>query len=74
MISPDEIAAISEEGDRGEVLEHFFDEDGKVVDTPLTKRTIAASLGDRTDRGDRIIALAGDSHKVATIRAVRCRD
>lgn len=70
LISSDEIAAISEEGGRGEVLGHFFDENGNIVDTPLTKRTIAASLGDRRDRGDRIIALAGGPHKVDAIRAV----
>lgn len=70
LISSGEIAAISEEGGRGEVLGHFFDENGNIVDTPLTKRTIAASLGDRRDRGDRIMALAGGPHKVAAIRAV----
>ena len=70
LIQSSEIEAISAEGGRGEMLGHFFDEDGNFVDTPLTKRTIAASLGAGNDRGDRIIALAGGPRKVPAIRAV----
>lgn len=70
LIKSGEIAAISEEGGRGEILGHFFNENGEMVETPLTRRTIAASLGQSRDRGDRIIALAGGPHKVAAIRAV----
>ena len=70
LIESREIEAISAEGGLGEMLGHFFDEDGNFVDTPLTKRTIAASLHNRAKWGDRIIALAGGPQKVAAIRAV----
>ena len=70
LIESREIEAISAEGGLGEMLGHFFDEDGNFVDTPLTKRTIAASLHNRARRADRIIALAGGPQKVAAIRAV----
>ncbi|ETX30830.1 sugar-binding transcriptional regulator [Roseivivax isoporae] len=70
LIRQDEIEAISAEGGRGEILGHFFDADGKILDSPLTKRTIAASLGEGTARTDRIVALAGGMGKVDAIRAV----
>lgn len=70
LIEASEIEAIFAEGGRGEILGHFFDEDGNYVETPLTKRTITASLGDGNDYADRIIALAGGPNKVAAIRAV----
>lgn len=70
LIQTDEIEAISVEGGRGEMLGHFFDEDGVCLDTPLTKRTIAASFTDEVQKGGRIVALAGGPHKVAAIRAV----
>ncbi|PWL33422.1 sugar-binding transcriptional regulator [Marivita sp. XM-24bin2] len=70
LIQSSEIETISAEGGCGEILGHFFDAEGKILDTPLTKRTIAASLGEGRDRSDRIIALAGGSHKVDAIRAV----
>ena len=70
LIESREIEAISAEGGLGEMLGHFFDENGDFVDTPLTKRTIAASLQNRAQRADRIIALAGGPQKIAAIRAV----
>jgi DNA-binding transcriptional regulator LsrR (DeoR family) len=70
LIEASEIEAIFAEGGRGEILGHFFDEDGNYVDTPLTKRTMTASLGDMNDHADRIIALAGGPNKIAAIRAV----
>ena len=70
LIQPDEIEAISAEGGRGEMLGHFFDEDGNWLDTPLTKRTIAASLSEKDRQDGRIVALAGGPHKITAIRAV----
>jgi len=68
LIEPEEIAAISGEGGVGEMLGHFFDRDGKELDTPLTNRTIAVSLTD--GREDRIFAIAGGPDKIDAIRAV----
>lgn len=68
LIEPDEIAAISDEGGVGEMLGHFFDQDGNELDTPLTNRTIAVSLTD--GREDRIVAIAGGTEKIEAIRAV----
>ncbi|MBW4983257.1 sugar-binding transcriptional regulator [Mameliella sp. CS4] len=68
MIEPSEIEAISEAGGVGEMLGHFFDPEGKALETPLTSRTLAVSLDETRD--DRIIALAGGPEKVAAIRAI----
>lgn len=68
MIEPEEIDAILRQGGVGELLGHFFDKDGNVLQTPLTQRTLSVSM----DRGcdDRIIALAGGNEKVEPLRAV----
>lgn len=68
MIEPSEIEEIYQHGGVGEMLGHFFDAEGQILETPLTSRTLAVSL----DRGqdDRIIALAGGKEKVQPLRAV----
>lgn len=68
MIEPSEIAAISDAGCVGEILGHFFDPAGRVLDTTLTSRTLAVPLEDA--RKGRIVALAGGPKKVDAIRAV----
>ncbi|WP_108483276.1 sugar-binding transcriptional regulator [Oceaniglobus ichthyenteri] len=68
MIEPSEIEEIAKAGGVGEMLGHFFDRDGRALETPLTSRTLAVSLGD--GRKDRIVALAGGPEKIAPLRAV----
>lgn len=68
MIEPSEIEAIARAGGVGEMLGHFFDGDGNALETPLTSRTLAVSLGE--GRKDRIVALAGGPEKIAPLRAV----
>lgn len=68
MIGSEEIKAIPEAGGVGELLGHFFSEDGRELETPLTSRTLSVSL-DET-RKDRIVALAGGEEKIRAIRAV----
>ena len=68
MIEPAEIEQIRKAGGKGEMLGHFFDAAGAVLETTLTARTLAVSLGD--DREDRIIALAGGETKRDAISAV----
>lgn len=68
MIEPAEIAAIRAEGGVGEMLGHFFDAQGRVLQTSLTTRTLAASLDGPSE--SRIVAIAGGPGKVRAIRAV----
>jgi DNA-binding transcriptional regulator LsrR (DeoR family) len=68
MIEPREIAAINAGGGVGEMLGHFFDARGRVLETPLTARTLAVDLDGPAD--SRLVAIAGGGQKVQAIRAV----
>ncbi len=68
MIRREEISEIQVFGGVGEVLGHFFDAEGRPVETALTARTVAPGL--ESLRGRRIVALAGGESKVAGIRSV----
>ncbi len=68
MIEPHEIAEINAAGGAGEMLGHFFDAQGHVLETTLTARTLAVSLDGPP--GSRIVAIAGGADKLAAIRAV----
>jgi DNA-binding transcriptional regulator LsrR (DeoR family) len=67
MIRPDEVAELEREGVAGEMLGHFFDAQGTIVETELSGRSI--SLSPRDLRGRNIVAIAGGPSKVAAIRA-----
>ncbi len=67
MIEPKEIKAIQAAGGVGELLGHFFDAEGRILQTQLTARTLAVSFA---EAGDQIVAIAGGPDKVQAIRAV----
>lgn len=68
MIEPREIAEINAAGGVGEMLGHFFDARGHVLETTLTARTLAVDLEGPDD--SRIVAIAGGADKTGAIRAV----
>ncbi|TDH39071.1 sugar-binding transcriptional regulator [Pseudohoeflea suaedae] len=68
MIEASEIEEIARAGGVGEMLGHFFDRDGNVLETELTSRTLAVTMERASEQ--RIIALAGGPGKVETIRAI----
>ncbi|OON38621.1 ERI operon repressor [Izhakiella australiensis] len=70
MLQEDEIRDISASGGVGEILGHFVDKKGYLVNTQLTSRTLAVSLD--PNRKQRIVAIAGGSGKIEAIRAVLC--
>ena len=67
MIEPREIDEIRAAGGVGEMMGHFFDADGRVLDTTLTARTLSASLDEPGD--SRMVVIAGGADKVEAIRA-----
>jgi DNA-binding transcriptional regulator LsrR (DeoR family) len=67
MIRPDEVAELERAGVAGEMLGHFFDAQGNIVETELSSRSISLSPQDL--RGRNIVAIAGGPSKVAGIRA-----
>ncbi|WP_068110963.1 sugar-binding transcriptional regulator [Tropicimonas marinistellae] len=68
MIEQSEIEEIAEVGGVGELLGHFFDANGKRLETTLTARTLSVPF--REDGEDNIVALAGGHEKLGAIRAV----
>ncbi|MCF3973493.1 sugar-binding transcriptional regulator [Paracoccus salsus] len=68
MIEPREIAEINAAGGVGEMLGHFFDADGRVLETALSMRTLSVDLD--AARDSRIVVIAGGTEKTRAIRAV----
>lgn len=68
MLQPDELEEIAVLGGVGELLGHFFDRKGRILETSVTARTLAASFSDNGK--DRIVAIAGGPVKTEAVRAV----
>ncbi|TPE54971.1 sugar-binding transcriptional regulator [Maribrevibacterium harenarium] len=66
-IKPEEIVEIARAGAVGEAMGHFFDEQGKVIQTSLSARMLSVSLEGK--QGE-VTAIAGGEEKVEAIRAV----
>lgn len=68
MIEIEEIEEIKRAGGAGELLGHFFKDDGGPVETALSDRALA--LGREELKGRRIVAVAGGKVKIRAIRSV----
>ncbi|MGR3418139.1 sugar-binding transcriptional regulator [Paracoccus sp. (in: a-proteobacteria)] len=68
MIEPREIEEIRAAGGVGEMMGHFFDADGRVLETGLSARTLSVDLDG--PEGSRIVVIAGGDEKIAGLRAV----
>lgn len=66
VFSRQELARLNEAGAVGEISFRFFDEQGRLVDTPLNDRVLGVTLDD-LKKADRVIALAGGEAKTAAI-------
>jgi DNA-binding transcriptional regulator LsrR (DeoR family) len=62
------LASLQAAGAVGDVLCHFIDAEGKVVDHPVNRRVVAVDLDDLR-RVPKIVVAAGGRRKVAAIRA-----
>ena len=65
----DELAALMRAGAVGDLIGHFIDAEGKLVDHPLNRRIIAVGLDDLRQIGTVVLAAGGQS-KVPVMRAV----
>lgn len=68
MLEKGELEEIKHDGGAGEMLGHFFDEDGAPVETALSDRALALSREELKNR--RIVAVAGGKVKIRAIRSV----
>jgi DNA-binding transcriptional regulator LsrR (DeoR family) len=69
LLPRSQLASLIAAGAVGEVLCHFLDADGNVVDHPVSRRVVAVGLDDLR-RVPKIVIAAGGRHKVEAIRAV----
>jgi DNA-binding transcriptional regulator LsrR (DeoR family) len=67
MIEGPEMQDVRDHGGVGEMLGHFFDAEGKPVETTLGERTLSPSL--ESMRARRIVAIAGGPGKIPAIRS-----
>lgn len=68
MIEPAEISEVRAKGGVGEILGHFFDAEGRAVESSITARTISLALSEL--QGRKIVAIAGGKEKTWAIRSV----
>ena len=68
MIEQSEIEEVRKSGGVGELLGHFFDDQGNPVETTLSDRTLALERDDL--EGRRIVAVAGGVVKTRAIRSI----
>lgn len=68
MIERDELDSVRAAGGVGEVLGHFFDAEGRHVETELSARLASLTFGDLA--AHKMVAVAGGTAKPAAIRAV----
>ena len=67
MIREDEVIELERAGVVGEMLGHFIDAQGRVIETELSARSISLPCADL--RGKNVVAIAGGAGKVAAIHA-----
>jgi len=67
MLMPEELRRLQKSGAVGEVLGHFLDKNGQLVDVDLNRRTLGIRLSEL--RQCQVIAIAGGDQKVAAIQA-----
>lgn len=68
MLEESELLAVRTAGARGEMLGHFFDANGDLVETELSSRTMGLSAHDLLDAN--IVAIAGGDSKVEAITSI----
>ncbi len=57
---------LKEQNVAGELLAHFFDEDGNIIDHSITRRSIVIDI---PSKNGKVVAVSGGEHKVGAIRA-----
>src|SRR5262245_14994719 len=68
MIKPDEVVELKRDGACADLLGHFFNADGQMLDIDLSARAMSMSPADLKQH--RIVAIAGGLPKLTALRAV----
>ncbi|PTB22061.1 DNA-binding transcriptional regulator [Trinickia symbiotica] len=66
--NPDDLRTLRKTGAVGDMLGHFMDEDGKLINHPLNRRTVAVALDDLRQI-KRVVLVSGGAKKFLVTRA-----
>lgn len=68
ILTPDDYLFLTKQGAVGDILSHFIDINGNLIDTDLEKRLMSPALSD-IEKFNNVIGVAGGVHKVEAIYA-----
>jgi len=68
MLDANEMSMLKKQGGRGEMLGHFFDKNGQLLETELSERTMGVSIDDLATSN--VVAVAGGKLKGPAIKAI----
>lgn len=69
ILTPDDYLLLKKQGAVGDILSHFIDINGNLVDTDLEKRLMSPALTD-IEKYNNVVGVAGGAHKIEAIYAV----
>lgn len=72
ILTPDDYLFLTKQGAVGDILSHFIDINGNLIDTDLEKRLMSPALSD-IEKFNNVIGVAGGIHKVEAIYATLAR-
>ncbi len=72
ILSKNELALLKMQGAVGDILNHFYDRNGELVDSSIENRIISTSLDDLQNRKN-VVGVAAGSEKIEAIRAALAR-
>lgn len=68
-MTPDDYLLLKKQGAVGDILSHFIDINGNLIDTDLEKRLMSPALTD-IEKYNNVVGVAGGPHKIEAIYAV----
>ncbi|MEM9581507.1 MAG: sugar-binding transcriptional regulator [Pseudomonadota bacterium] len=68
VIAPENIEDVRQRGGIGELVGHFFDKDGQLVETELSNRTLSIEISALSQ--SKTVAVSGGTRKVTAIQAI----
>ena len=69
ILTPDDYLLLKKQGAVGDILSHFIDINGNLIDTDLEKRLMSPALTD-IEKYNNVVGVAGGPHKIEAIYAV----
>ena len=68
IVSNNDLVLLQMQGAVGDILSHFYDKDGNIIETGLNERLISADIS-LLKNGQKVIGVAGGDSKIAAIHS-----